>query len=164
MIVQVLSGVEYLHSIGVSHRDIKPSNILLDHNNNVKISDFGLGSFFSPYNQLNTPCGSPCFAAPEVIEGVSYKPEPADLWGVGVTLYYFLTGRLPFDEQTKSELYAKIDACRYDIPSYVSRAAAGLIRKILVRDPSKRPTISSLWSDDWISKHNNNALQPGSKY
>ena len=98
MIIQVLSGVEYLHSIGVSHRDIKPSNILLDHNNNVKISDFGLGSFFSPHNQLNTPCGSPCFAAPEVIEGVSYRPEPADLWGVGVTLYYFLTGRLPFDE------------------------------------------------------------------
>ncbi len=145
-----MSAIRYLHSIGISHRDIKPSNVLLDGNYNVKLSDFGLGSFFHPFKALHTPCGSPCFAAPEVIEGKPYQPEPSDIWGVGVTLFHLLTGRLPFDEHTKSELYAKILNCKYNLPSSVPPMAARLIKKILVRDPMKRPTLLQIWQDEWL--------------
>ena len=151
MFIHLLLGVEYLHKLGVSHRDIKPTNILIDESGNVKLTDFGLGNFYSPKEHLTTPCGSPCFAAPEVITGQSYLAGPSDLWGLGITLYNMLVGKLPFDEPTKSELYAKILAGKYSIPSVVPKAAARIIKGLLVRDPHKRFTVDDVWQEEWLA-------------
>lgn len=156
LFIQLMSGVSYLHSKGIAHRDLKPSNILLDDQNNIKITDFGLGSFFAESNKLRTPCGSPCFAAPEVISGHPYHPEPYDMWGLGVVLYNLLSGKLPFDEATRTELYAKIKSTQYDIPNYFSPDAVKMIRKMLVRDPNKRLTMIDAWNEEWIQ-----AAEPG---
>ena len=135
----------------MAHRDIKPTNILLDEAGQAKLTDFGLGNFYSPKDHLTTPCGSPCFAAPEVITGQSYVAGPSDLWGLGITLFNMLVGKLPFDEPTKSELYAKILAGRYSIPSVVPRAAARVIKGLLVRDPQKRFTVEDVWREEWLA-------------
>lgn len=131
---------------------MKPSNVLLDGKNNVKVSDFGLGSFFSESNKLNTPCGSPCFAAPEVISGMPYQPEPYDMWGLGVILYNLLTGVLPFDEPTKAELYAKIRAVSYNPSPDIPSGAMRIIKRLLVRDPNKRMKMTEVWQDEWIQR------------
>lgn len=148
----MLAAVNYLHSLGVAHRDMKPSNVLLDSKNNVKVSDFGLGSFFGDSNKLNTPCGSPCFAAPEVISGFPYQPEPYDMWGLGVILFNLLTGVLPFDEPTKAELYAKIRSASYNIPVDLPAGPLRIIKRLLVRDPNKRMKITEIWQDEWIQR------------
>ena len=147
---QLISAVFHLHAQGISHRDIKPQNILLDCNNNLKLTDFGLGNFFNGKAYLETPCGSPCFAAPEVISGESYKPEPADLWGLGVTLFNMLCGYLPFDEPSKKELYRKISAGIYEIPNFISAPVARLIRRLLTCDPSRRITAEQVWNEEWM--------------
>jgi serine/threonine protein kinase len=131
---------------------MKPSNVLLDANLNIKVSDFGLGSFFAESNKLNTPCGSPCFAAPEVISGLPYQPEPYDMWGLGVILYNLLTGVLPFDEPTKTELYAKIRGVSYNIPPELPVGALRIIKRLLVRDPTKRMKLSEVWQEEWIQR------------
>lgn len=145
-----MSALTYLHKNGIAHRDLKPSNILLDEGNNIKITDFGLGSFFAPSRQLATPCGSPCFAAPEVISGKPYAPEPSDFWGLGVVLFNMLAGYFPFDEPTKIELYSKINACAYEMPKKISKGAAKLIKGLLVRDPRRRLNAEKVWQEEWL--------------
>ena len=94
---QLISGIEYIHKIGCAHRDLKPENLLLDEDNNIKISDFGLSNNYIHSNPaLNTPCGSPCFAAPEMITGKRYDPVKVDIWSSGITLFLMLTGTYPF--------------------------------------------------------------------
>lgn len=110
---QLISAVEYLHKLGCAHRDIKPSNILLDENLDLKLIDFGLGNLYSNGEKLNTACGSPCYAAPEIISGQDYDPIQVDVWSSGITLYCMTVGCLPFDEETKTQLYSKILSCSY---------------------------------------------------
>ena len=94
---QLISGIEYLHKLGISHRDLKPENLLLDHNKDIKIVDFGLSIIFSKSSLLSTPCGSPCYAAPEMIQGLKYGGSNVDLWSCGVILYAMIVGYLPFE-------------------------------------------------------------------
>ena len=68
----MISGIDYLHQLGVVHRDLKPENLLFDHNNNIIIVDFGLSNLYKKGTKLNTACGSPCYAAPEMIKGEAY--------------------------------------------------------------------------------------------
>jgi 5'-AMP-activated protein kinase catalytic alpha subunit len=84
---QLLSGIEYIHNIGCAHRDLKPENLLISEDNTIKISDFGLSNTYKFGEQLYTPCGSPCFAAPEMITGQKYDPRAVDIWSSGITLY-----------------------------------------------------------------------------
>ena len=95
---QLISAVEYLHKLGCAHRDIKPSNILLDENLDLKLIDFGLGNLYTDGEKLKTACGSPCYAAPEIISGHDYDPISVDVWSSGITLYCMIVGCLPFDE------------------------------------------------------------------
>ena len=95
--------MEYLHSKKIAHRDLKPENLLLnDDKKTIKIVDFGLS------NDLTTACGSPCYAAPEMIAGKSYKGVDVDIWSSGVTLYAMLVGYLPFEDPNTVQLYRQI--------------------------------------------------------
>ncbi|CAD8160277.1 unnamed protein product [Paramecium octaurelia] len=136
--LQILSGVDYCHHNLIAHRDLKPENILISHNNTLKIGDFGLSNKMNDGKYLKTPCGSPNYAAPEVISGRSYCGSEADVWSCGVILFALLAGYLPFDEETTQALYIKIKTADYTIPSSFSPQVRDLINRMLTPDPLKR--------------------------
>lgn len=149
---QLIEAIQYLHSIGCAHRDIKPSNILVDWRKDIKLIDFGLGNLYEESEKLKTACGSPCYAAPEIISGDKYDPMMVDVWSSGITLYAMLCGDLPFSEESKTELYDRILGCKFTIPKYLSPAAADLLRKLLVRDVSKRIDIEAILEHPFLKK------------
>lgn len=150
---QLASAISYLHGMGCAHRDVKPSNILLDWKLNIKVIDFGLGNVYDENEKLKTACGSPCYAAPEIIAGQLYDPAKVDIWSSGITLFAMLCGYLPFDEESKEVLYEKILACKISIPSHVSLEASELLKKLLNRDPTKRPSAEEILSHPWLKRH-----------
>lgn len=95
---QIISGVDYLHQLGIVHRDMKPENLLLDHNGQIKLVDFGLSNTFKDNETLTTACGSPCYAAPEMISGDPYHGAKVDIWSCGVILFAMVCGYLPFED------------------------------------------------------------------
>jgi 5'-AMP-activated protein kinase catalytic alpha subunit len=123
------------------HRDLKPENILLDDDSNIKIVDFGLSNLYSSGVMLKTACGSPCYAAPEMIAGKKYKPLNADLWSCGIILYAMICGTLPFEDKKTKVLYQKILSGEFKIPSFLSVEARELLRGILNTNPETRFTI-----------------------
>ena len=116
MYQQIISGIEYIHKLGIVHRDLKPENLLLDHNNCIKIVDFGLSNLYKQGERLKTACGSPCYAAPEMIKGERYLGLGADIWSSGVILYAMVCGYLPFEDQNTKKLYQKILKADYKLP------------------------------------------------
>ncbi|KAK0720640.1 kinase-like domain-containing protein [Lasiosphaeris hirsuta] len=149
---QMLCAVEYCHRHKIVHRDLKPENLLLDENLNVKVADFGLSNIMSDGNFLKTSCGSPNYAAPEVIGGKLYAGPEVDVWSCGVILYVLLVGRLPFDDEHIPSLFAKIARGSYMVPTWMSPGAAGLIKKMLVVNPVQRATIEEIRQDPWFLK------------
>ncbi|KAF0700705.1 Aste57867_8759 [Aphanomyces stellatus] len=141
---QIVSGVEYCHFHRVVHRDLKPENLLLDADNNVKIADFGLSNMMKDGDFLRTSCGSPNYAAPEVISGNLYAGPEVDVWSCGVILYALLCGALPFDDESIPNLFKKIRGGMYSLPSHLSEDARDLIPRMLVVDPMKRITIPEI--------------------
>lgn len=105
------------------HRDLKPENLLLDHNKNIKIVDFGLSNTYSHGELLKTACGSPCYAAPEMIAGKKYLGANVDIWSCGVIMFALICGFLPFEDPDTSKLYKKILSGEFKIPSFVSAHA-----------------------------------------
>lgn len=109
--------------------------MLLDHRGNIKIVDFGLSNTYSTLpqgqEQLKTACGSPCYAAPEMIAGKKYSGLSVDLWSAGVVLFAMLTGNLPFEDPNTSHLYKKILALNYKMPLGLSPEASSLVRGLL---------------------------------
>ena len=105
---QIIAGVEYLHKLNIVHRDLKPENLLLDHNKNIKLVDFGLSNTYKKGETLKTACGSPCYAAPEMIAGERYHGSKVDVWSCGVILYAMVCGFLPFEDPDTAKLYRKI--------------------------------------------------------
>ncbi|KAK5640234.1 hypothetical protein RI129_011045 [Pyrocoelia pectoralis] len=150
---QILSAVAYLHSLGYAHRDLKPENILLSSDRSLRLIDFGLCA--KPdggiQTQLTTACGSPAYAAPELVMGKSYRGSEADVWSMGVLLYALLTGTLPFDDTKIDALYKKILSGKYYEPLFLSKASRNLIKSMLQVDPKERITISKLSSHAWIT-------------
>lgn len=109
-----------MHKLKICHRDLKPENLLLDDNNNIKIVDFGLSNTYKTGETLKTACGSPCYAAPEMIAGKKYHGLSADIWSLGVILYAMSCGYLPFEDPNTNKLYKKILSCDYLIPGFIS--------------------------------------------
>ncbi|MDA4133788.1 MAG: protein kinase, partial [Thaumarchaeota archaeon] len=152
--------VEYCHRHKIVHRDLKPENLLLDENLNVKIADFGLSNIMTDGNFLKTSCGSPNYAAPEVIGGKLYAGPEVDVWSCGVILYVLLVGRLPFDDDHIPSLFAKIAKGSYVVPTWMSTGAAALIRKMLQTNPVNRATIDDIRRDPWFMQDLPEYLQP----
>ncbi len=124
---QLAEALEYIHLIKIVHRDLKPENVLLDKNFNIKLIDFGLSNIYTSNENLQTACGSPCYAAPEMILGEKYSAYKVDIWSSGVVLYTMLTGHLPFDAPQIQKLYSKIISGTYVIPEYLSPLAKNFI-------------------------------------
>ncbi|RRT39501.1 hypothetical protein B296_00057220 [Ensete ventricosum] len=151
---QIISGVEYCHRNMVVHRDLKPENLLLDSKSDVKIADFGLSNVMRDGHFLKTSCGSPNYAAPEVISGKLYAGPEVDVWSCGVILYALLCGTLPFDDENIPNLFKKIKVRNlggiYTLPSHLSALARDLIPRMLIVDPMKRITIREIREHPWF--------------
>ena len=141
---QLINGLEYIHSENIVHRDLKPENLLLGKYNILKIIDFGLSNFCEVDNFLETPCGSPCYASPEMVSGKRYNGHIIDIWSIGIILFAMLCGYLPFEDQDNDILFKKILKCKIKYPDYLSNMTVDLMKKILVRDPEKRITLDKI--------------------
>lgn len=146
---QILAGVERVHEMFVCHRDLKPENLLLDERKDIKIVDFGLSNTYQEGQLLQTACGSPCYAAPEMIAGHMYVPSMVDIWSCGVILFALVCGYLPFEDQNHTELYKKILNADYEMPSFVSKEVADLIAGMLTTDPAQRMTLNDVRQHVW---------------
>eukprot|EP00347_Sterkiella_histriomuscorum_P006616 403352090 len=149
---QIISGVEYIHKIKICHRDLKPENLLLDEKNNIKIVDFGLSNTYKKGELLKTACGSPCYAAPEMIAGKKYQGLISDVWSCGIILYAMSCGYLPFEDPNTNKLYKKILNCDYLLPGFISAPCKDLIKKILNTDPNTRISIRDLKNHEWFNQ------------
>lgn len=157
---QIICAVEYCHRHKIVHRDLKPENLLLDESFNVKIADFGLSNIMTDGNFLKTSCGSPNYAAPEVISGKLYAGPEVDVWSCGVILYVLLTGRLPFDDEYIPSLFKKIQQGTYTVPAYLPKDAARLIKRMLQVNPVARISIQEIRQDPWFVKNLDEYLLP----
>jgi len=146
---QILAGVEKVHAMRVVHRDLKPENLLLDDRKDIKIVDFGLSNTYQESQLLQTACGSPCYAAPEMIAGRRYVPSMVDIWSCGVILFALVCGYLPFEDQNHAELYKKILNAEYEIPNSVSKEVADLISGMLTTDPTRRMNLNDIRQHPW---------------
>ncbi|XP_022318992.2 5'-AMP-activated protein kinase catalytic subunit alpha-2-like isoform X5 [Crassostrea virginica] len=157
---QIISGVDYCHRHMVVHRDLKPENLLLDSSLNVKIADFGLSNMMHDGEFLRTSCGSPNYAAPEVISGKLYAGPEVDIWSCGVILYALLCGTLPFDDEHVPTLFRKIKSGIFAVPDYLNKEVVSLLCLMLQVDPLKRATIAQIRDHDWFQKDLPNYLFP----
>ncbi|KAH8251625.1 hypothetical protein KR038_003062 [Drosophila bunnanda] len=148
---QLVSAIQYCHSKFVVHRDLKAENLLLDQHLNIKIADFGFGNTFDPNAHMETFCGSPPYAAPELFMGRKYAGPEVDAWSLGVVLYTLVSGSLPFDGGTLKELRDRVLRGKYRVPYYISMDCENLMRKFLVLNPAKRTSLSAVMSDKWIN-------------
>uniref|UniRef100_A0A8C9TJG4 MAP/microtubule affinity-regulating kinase 3 n=1 Tax=Scleropages formosus TaxID=113540 RepID=A0A8C9TJG4_SCLFO len=148
---QIVSAVQYCHQKHIVHRDLKAENLLLDADMNIKIADFGFSNEFTLGNKLDTFCGSPPYAAPELFQGKKYDGPEVDVWSLGVILYTLVSGSLPFDGQNLKELRERVLRGKYRIPFYMSTDCENLLKRFLVLNPTKRGTLEQIMKDRWIN-------------
>ncbi|XP_029585868.1 MAP/microtubule affinity-regulating kinase 3 isoform X5 [Salmo trutta] len=148
---QIVSAVQYCHQKHIVHRDLKAENLLLDADMNIKIADFGFSNEFTMGNKLDTFCGSPPYAAPELFQGKKYDGPEVDVWSLGVILYTLVSGSLPFDGQNLKELRERVLRGKYRIPFYMSTDCENLLKRFLVLNPAKRGTFEQIMKDRWIN-------------
>ncbi|XP_063058985.1 serine/threonine-protein kinase MARK1 isoform X2 [Engraulis encrasicolus] len=158
---QIVSAVEYCHQKRIVHRDLKAENLLLDADMNIKIADFGFSNEFTLGSKLDTFCGSPPYAAPELFQGKKYDGPEVDVWSLGVILYTLVSGSLPFDGQNLKELRERVLRGKYRIPFYMSTDCENLLKKLLVLNPGKRGSLEQIMKDRWMNTaHEEEELKP----
>ncbi|XP_076876292.1 hormonally up-regulated neu tumor-associated kinase homolog A isoform X1 [Brachyhypopomus gauderio] len=156
---QLVMAVEHLHRAGVVHRDLKIENLLLDEQDNIKLIDFGLSNcagILGYSDPFSTQCGSPAYAAPELLSRKKYGPK-VDVWSIGVNMYAMLTGTLPFTVEPfslKALHQRMVDKDMNPLPPSISSAAVSLLKSLLEPDPSKRPNIHQVMADSWLQLGN----------
>ena len=147
---QLIKGLSFIHKHNIVHRDIKPENLLLKENNILTIIDFGLSNQYQPGGLLLTPCGSPCYAAPEMILGRYYSGLMVDIWSSGIVLYAMVCGYLPFEDKNNDKLYKKILSGHFEIPDRLSPNCKDLITKILKVNPKKRIKLEEIMKHPFL--------------
>ncbi|XP_048885738.1 serine/threonine-protein kinase MARK2 isoform X20 [Brienomyrus brachyistius] len=158
---QIVSAVQYCHQKCIVHRDLKAENLLLDSDMNIKIADFGFSNEFTLGNKLDTFCGSPPYAAPELFQGKKYDGPEVDVWSLGVILYTLVSGSLPFDGQNLKELRERVLRGKYRIPFYMSTDCENLLKKFLILNPTKRGSLEQIMKDRWMNVgHEEEELKP----
>ncbi|KAG1460291.1 hypothetical protein G6F55_004256 [Rhizopus delemar] len=160
---QLISSVQYMHKCKIVHRDLKLENVLIDKNRNIIVTDFGFANQFSTAadDMMSTTCGSPCYAAPELVVNAGlYAGSAVDIWSCGVILFAMLCGFLPFDDDPSNpdsddinQLYRYILSTRLVFPSYISSEARDLMEKMLVPDPAKRCTLEFVTRHVWLEDY-----------
>ena len=143
---QIISGIEYCHEMGIAHRDLKLQNILLNYKKDIKIIDFGLSNSYDKNMDelLHSSCGSPIYAAPEMIKGIEYRGLNTDIWSSGIILYLMLCKSFPFNDKNNSKLYQKILAGKFNIPNNLSKEAQDIIVKLLKVNPEERIKLNDI--------------------
>ncbi|KJH48378.1 kinase domain protein [Dictyocaulus viviparus] len=147
---QIISALDFCHAHNICHRDLKPENLLLDDRNNIKVADFGMASLQVEGSMLETSCGSPHYACPEVIRGEKYDGRKADVWSCGVILYALLVGALPFDDDNLRNLLEKVKKGMFHIPHFVPSDVQGLLRAMIEVDPAKRYSLADVFRHPWV--------------
>ena len=148
---QIISAVDYCHRFKIAHRDLKPENLLLDRDNNIKVADFGMAAWEGGMDMLETSCGSPHYASPEVVQGKAYKGFTSDIWSCGVILYALLVGRLPFDDENIRVLLDKVKRAKFVMPTDIPLAAQDLIARMLQKDVDNRITMKEILVHPWFT-------------
>uniref|UniRef100_A0A8D3DMM2 Serine/threonine-protein kinase BRSK2-like n=1 Tax=Scophthalmus maximus TaxID=52904 RepID=A0A8D3DMM2_SCOMX len=138
---QIISALDFCHSHSICHRDLKPENLLLDEKNNIRIADFGMASLQVGESLLETSCGSPHYACPEVIRGEKYDGRKADAWSCGVILFALLVGALPFDDDNLRNLLEKVKLGVFHMPHFIPPDCQNLLRGMIEVDAGKRMTV-----------------------
>ena len=153
---QLINGLDYIHHKNIVHRDLKPENLLLSQGNILKIVDFGLSNYYYPEEQLlSTPCGSPCYASPEMVCGNKYNGFKIDVWSCGIIIFAMICGYLPFEDPNNEILFKKIMKCKVEYPEYLSEEVLDILNKIIVIDPNKRINIEQIRQHPFYLKGKN---------
>ncbi|XP_042276291.1 serine/threonine-protein kinase BRSK2-like isoform X8 [Thunnus albacares] len=146
---QIISALDFCHSHSICHRDLKPENLLLDEKNNIRIADFGMASLQVGDSLLETSCGSPHYACPEVIRGEKYDGRKADAWSCGVILFALLVGALPFDDDNLRNLLEKVKLGVFHMPHFIPPDCQNLLRGMIEVDATKRLTLEQIQKHTW---------------
>ncbi|XP_065145296.1 serine/threonine-protein kinase BRSK2 isoform X7 [Paramisgurnus dabryanus] len=146
---QIISALDFCHSHSICHRDLKPENLLLDEKNNIRIADFGMASLQVGDSLLETSCGSPHYACPEVIRGEKYDGRKADVWSCGVILFALLVGALPFDDDNLRNLLEKVKLGVFHMPHFIPPDCQNLLRGMIEVDATKRFTLEQIQKHTW---------------
>ncbi|XP_026108774.1 serine/threonine-protein kinase BRSK2-like isoform X2 [Carassius auratus] len=146
---QIISALDFCHSHSICHRDLKPENLLLDEKNNIRIADFGMASLQVGDSLLETSCGSPHYACPEVIRGEKYDGRRADVWSCGVILFALLVGALPFDHDNLRQLLEKVKSGVFHMPHFIPPDCQALLRGMIEVNPEKRFTLEEIQKHPW---------------
>ncbi|XP_071038946.1 serine/threonine-protein kinase BRSK2 isoform X2 [Parasteatoda tepidariorum] len=156
---QIISALDFCHSHCICHRDLKPENLLLDEKNNIRIADFGMASLQIEGAMLETSCGSPHYACPEVIRGEKYDGRKADVWSCGVILYALLVGALPFDDDNLRQLLEKVKRGVFHIPHFVPPECQDLLRAMIQVSPNKRIDLADVTKHSWVTAGSKTELE-----
>uniref|UniRef100_A0A4W5MNJ1 Si:ch211-255p10.4 n=1 Tax=Hucho hucho TaxID=62062 RepID=A0A4W5MNJ1_9TELE len=152
---QIISALDFCHSHSICHRDLKPENLLLDEKNNIRIADFGMASLQVGDSLLETSCGSPHYACPEVIRGEKYDGRRADVWSCGVILFALLVGALPFDHDNLRQLLEKVKSGVFHMPHFIPPDCQALLKGMIEVDPDKRLTLEAVQKHSWYQSGRN---------